>query len=1506
MEFNNLNIQDLQLDHSIDVTASSGHASIGVSIPLSESRAGFSPSLSLQYSSSPQNSIFGIGWSLTGLPFISLDTSEGLPKYDGSDSFAFNGSNSLVPHLIKTGVAWEQQVEENADYWIYFYRSKLEDSFTRFEKWEKKIDGSIHWRTRSKTNIISVYGLEQTKSTKIFDSENSNKEFIWLLEAQYDSNGNAIIYQYKSEDSLGIDPLESFETYRLKKFNNSGYSQKYPEKILYGNTEPLKPDAVVPNNNKWLFEIVFDYGDYLQKPFTDSQPTNNWEKRKDPFSTYSPGFEIRTYRLCRRILMYHHFDELLTLTSLVGILNCAYDEKEVGTTLNSVSYSGIRKDLKTGVYSEKTLPALKFKYTQPLLNHTFQGIIKETNDNLPQGFNSSSLQLVDLFGEGIPGLLTESNSAWYYKPNLGDGLFGQQETVINKPTQLAGNYALGDFDRNGNLNFFSLQGQTAGFYEYDRDLEKWSGFTAFKNIPQVSNAQFLDVNSDGLPDLVIEKEDKVVCYPFKGKDGFEKSYEFSKPVSSEVSYAPTIGNNLALDYFLADMTGDGLPDQVKINNGRVEYFPNLGNGHFGAGVVMETPPGIDFDTTFDASRIRLYDLDGSGTSDIIYLGNGEIRYWYNASGNKFIEGGRITNLPYIDNISSAIILDFLNDDTPCLVWSSSLNHLQYSSIQYLQLTNGIKPRLLTSFENSMGKEVRFEYNSSAAHYLRDKNSSSPWISKIPGHFTVVDKQELIDHISNTRFVTQYKYKDGHYDGKKRNFVTFGLVEQYDTEFFINSDTIHQKDYAQATCSKTWFHNGIFGGEPKRVQQYYDKDPKQSFLAHQSFENADALEADEFEKAYRSLAGRVIRQELFAVNATGELQAHPYQVTQTAYKIRKIQPKLNKHDPSFLAYQSESVAYEYEQNPADPKIAHHLTISVDDYGEIEKEISVVYARRGGISGSDPAQQKDYITASAHSFLHTDDLEKYETGILYEWKDFEINHLDRSPDDLIKINDLSSSFDTFINNALDFDNPLPVGGSTQTRLITWERTFFWNNGFSNVLPLGQIGNHTFSHHEESACFNDDLINQVYGGKVSNAMLVNTDEGNYQQRDGYWWQETAINHFLGEDEFFSLDKVEALNGGITEYLYDKYFLNILEIKDPLGNISKGEIDYNIVEPYRLTDQNDNLSEVLYDALGVAITSFSLGSVLDENNTVQKYGNGSLSDYAVRNNTSFENIIANPKDYLQQADSYLFYEFDSWDKDKKPLRSISVNREDLIHDGTGNIATETNVQISLAYIDGFGRTLQSKQKVEPGLAIKRLADNSVELDIAGNPVQEQTDPRWLVSGHVVYNNKQQPVRQFEPFFSSIIEFETDEVMQTHGVSAHSYYDAVGREIRTDFPNGTFTEVNITPWKIEAFDQNDTVDRSAYKVVREIQPATSLERVALEKALAHKETPTITELDPLGREILQIQINNDGTERRIESGESLFLRKLVLGIPAQASGKNLTRPLMPSAPQTSCVRATS
>ena len=51
---------------------------------------------------------------------------------------------------------------------------------------------------------------------------------------------------------------------------------------------------------------------------------------------------------------------------------------------------------------------------------------------------------------------------------------------------------------------------------------------------------------------------------------------------------------------------------------------------------------------------------------------------------------------------------------------------------------------------------------------------------------------------------------------------------------------------------------------------------------------------------------------------------------------------------------------------------------------------------------------------------------------------------------------------------------------------------------------------------------------------------------------------------------------------------------------------------------------------------------------------------------------------------------------------------------------------------------------------------------------------------------------------------------------------------------------------------------------------------------------------------IVSIMPQNNGLKNygdyKKRSRESLFLRKLVLGVPAQASGKNLTRPPMPSA----------
>ena len=76
---------------------------------------------------------------------------------------------------------------------------------------------------------------------------------------------------------------------------------------------------------------------------------------------------------------------------------------------------------------------------------------------------------------------------------------------------------------------------------------------------------------------------------------------------------------------LADMSGDGLSDIVRIRNGEICYWPNLGYGNFGAKVTMDEAPWFDAPDRFEPARIRLGDIDGSGVSDVIYLAADGVR-----------------------------------------------------------------------------------------------------------------------------------------------------------------------------------------------------------------------------------------------------------------------------------------------------------------------------------------------------------------------------------------------------------------------------------------------------------------------------------------------------------------------------------------------------------------------------------------------------------------------------------------------------------------------------------------------------------------------------------------------------------------------------------------------------------------------------------------------------------------------------------------------------------------
>ena len=62
------------------------------------------------------------------------------------------------------------------------------------------------------------------------------------------------------------------------------------------------------------------------------------------------------------------------------------------------------------------------------------------------------------------------------------------------------------------------------------------------------------------------------------------------------------------EHLLADMSGDGLTDIVRIRNGSVDYWPNLGYGRFGKRVSMAHAPRYEGNDRFDQGRIRLADV----------------------------------------------------------------------------------------------------------------------------------------------------------------------------------------------------------------------------------------------------------------------------------------------------------------------------------------------------------------------------------------------------------------------------------------------------------------------------------------------------------------------------------------------------------------------------------------------------------------------------------------------------------------------------------------------------------------------------------------------------------------------------------------------------------------------------------------------------------------------------------------------------------------------------------
>lgn len=312
------------------LTANPATGTAGLSIPVATSpgRAGFGPSLSLAYDSSAGNGPFGLGWSLS-IPSITRKTDKGIPRYlegdpETEDVFVLAGAEDLVPVYREAGDgSLVLDIVELEHARVQRYRPRVEGLFARIERWTHLSTGVTHWRVTTRDNVLSVYG--QAEEARLADPDHPERVFAWLLEETRDDRGNAVWYRYKGEDGAGVDAGRASEAHRFLPGPGGSQSflataQRYPKRVFYGNREPLPREEAVPTHPEaWLFELVFDYGDHDEATPTTTA-SRGWSVRPDSFSSYRSGFELRTYRLCRRALMFHRFEELGPAPYLVRLL----------------------------------------------------------------------------------------------------------------------------------------------------------------------------------------------------------------------------------------------------------------------------------------------------------------------------------------------------------------------------------------------------------------------------------------------------------------------------------------------------------------------------------------------------------------------------------------------------------------------------------------------------------------------------------------------------------------------------------------------------------------------------------------------------------------------------------------------------------------------------------------------------------------------------------------------------------------------------------------------------------------------------------------------------------------------------------------------------------------------------------------------------------------------------------------------------------------------------------
>ena len=661
-----------------------GRAVFSLPIAAPSGRRGIQPNLALTYSSGSGNGILGLGWALE-LGSIERSTKKGVPQYNSQDTFIFNsaGSSSELTRLEAGPYAGE-------------YRAKIEGAFLRF-----KFNGAS-WVVTDKSGSKYFFGQDSSSRT-----EDGSRVFKWALNKVIDLNGNyltltyikdagqaylkAISYTANENTNLSPQARIDFDW----EDNRSDVLLSYRPGFKLLTAKRLKGIRVSfrekPLSRYHLAYTYSSAGQSLLSAVTQfgADDLNHLPPVTFTYQSQEPGWELSNKRLPDK---YGSFD---WTTTIIDVNNDSFPDilTNNGHNLYLAAKDGSYQEtahwrfpgLPTGITNGAGDCGYRFLDLNndgwvDIINHVHsdgggrqpasvylnnQQNAWEYNAALSQAFpcdayfifnhhfgpqewhSLGGFILADANADGLVDILEAGGDG--HRVYLATGS-GWQKTVFTTPLDISftdGSTQVGDLNADGLIDLvFARAERKAAYLNTGSSWQREPSFDP-PNDSQIDfvngSTQLVDINSDGLADLLVAKGSTRRAFLNKGGSWQEDS-----------AFALPAGDFSNQKTRLADLRGTGFLDilinenssQNKVYTSRQPlppgYLVKVSNG-IGGELLLSYKPSTQFDNTASNGTSGLpfpvYVVDTVTLRDLVNTTNPDIvsRYGYKGGLFDFVE-----------------------------------------------------------------------------------------------------------------------------------------------------------------------------------------------------------------------------------------------------------------------------------------------------------------------------------------------------------------------------------------------------------------------------------------------------------------------------------------------------------------------------------------------------------------------------------------------------------------------------------------------------------------------------------------------------------------------------------------------------------------------------------------------------------------------------------------------------------------------------------------------------